>query len=180
MAESAEWNDAISYEEFLKTSRENVELIKARFNDLSINESEQELLTNIQNEIKILVLGTARCNDTAGVLPILARIASMASPKVKLRILDSDKHAEYHQNFRVNGKRKTPVVLFLSPEYEELCRWVERPNAAYQIINEKNNPVLEERRNGLKTLYSDPEIQRQALNELLDLLLRSDYILGRR
>ena len=179
MAENTEWNDAISYEEFLKTTRENVEIIKARFNDVPMNESEQELISSIQNDIKILVLGTARCNDTAGVLPILARIASVASPKVELRILDSDKHAKYHQNFRVNGKLKTPVVLFLSNEYEELCRWVERPNAAYQIINEKSKPNLEERRNGLKALYSDPEIQRQALNEFMDLLLRSDYILGR-
>lgn len=179
MAEDTEWNNAVSYEKFLQNARENVEIIKARFTDLPLNESEQEILTGIQNNIKILILGTDRCNDTAGVLPVIARMVSVASPKVELRILDSDKHAKYHEQFRVNGKRKTPVVLFLSPENEELCRWVERPNAAYQVINEKNNPSLENRRNGLKTVYSDPEIQRQALIEFIDLLLRSDYILGR-
>ena len=179
MAEDTEWNNAISYETFLENARENVEIIKARFNDLLMNEDEQAILTTMQNKIKILVLGTDRCNDTAGVLPVLARMVSLAAPKVELRILDSDKNAKYHQQFRVNGKRKTPVVLFLSSELEELCRWVERPNAAYHFINEKTNPSLDDRRNGLKTIYSDPEIQRQTLSEFMALLLRSDYILGR-
>ncbi len=178
MSEDAQWAEAMSYEEFLDNARENVELMRARFNDLMLNEQEQEMLASIQNPIRILVLGTDRCNDTAGVLPVLARIASLA-PNVELRVLDSDRHARYHERFRVNGKRKTPVVLFLNKDSEELVRWVERPNAAYKIINEKTNPALEDRRAALKRLYSDPEIQRQTFGEFLELLLRADYILGR-
>ncbi|TXT57796.1 MAG: hypothetical protein BAJATHORv1_10503 [Candidatus Thorarchaeota archaeon] len=178
MSEITEYNEAITYEEFLKAARENVEIMKARFNDLMLNEHEQDILRTIQNRINILVIGTDRCNDTAGNLPVLARMASL-SPKVELRILDSDKHARFHQNFRVNGKRKTPVVLFLNEELQELCRWAERPNTVYKLINEKSNPSIEQRKVALKKLYSDPEILRQSLHEFLDLLLRSDYILGR-
>lgn len=178
MSFSAEWDKAISYEDFLKAARENVELMKARFNDLMINEEEAELLRSIQNDIYILVIGTDRCYDTAGNLPVLARMASV-SPRVHLRILDSDANVEFHQLFKVNGKRKTPVVLFLNSSHEELCRWAERPNAAYKLINEKTNPSLEDRRDKLKQLYSDPEILRQSLNEFLTLLLRADFILGR-
>ncbi|MGY5854319.1 MAG: thioredoxin family protein [Candidatus Thorarchaeota archaeon] len=178
MSENTEWDSAITYEEFLTTARENVELIKARFNDILLNEDEQELLNEFQNEMRILVIGTDRCNDTSGALPVLARIVSLA-PKIELRILNSDKNAEYHQKFRVNGKRKTPVVLVLSSEFNELCRWVERSNAAYRIINEKNNLSLEDSQEALKKLYSDPEIQRQTLGEFIDLLLRADFILGR-
>lgn len=177
MSITTEWNTAVSYDEFLKSARENVELMKARFSDLTMNESEEELLSSLQNDIYILVIGTDRCNDTAGNLPILGRMASMA-PKIQLRVLNSDKHAQFHQAYRVNGKRKTPVVLFLSLEFEELCRWVERPNAAYKIVNEKTGS-LEERQKELKKIYSDPEIQRQSLTELLAMLLRADYLLGR-
>ena len=176
MSEITEWNDAIEYDEFLKTARENVELMKARFSDLMLSEHEEDILSGIQNEIKILVIGTDRCNDTAGNLPVLARIASV-SPKVELRILDSDKHARFHQNYRVNGKRKTPVVIFLNAELHELCRWVERPTAVYRLINEKSNS-LEKRKDELRKIYSDPEILRQSLTELMDLLVRSDYMLG--
>jgi hypothetical protein len=144
-----------------------------------LNETEEETLKGIQNEIKILVVGTDRCNDTAGNLPVLARIVSL-TPKVQLRVLDSDGNAQFHQQYKVNGKRKTPVVLFLSSELEELCRWVERSNAAYKIINEKSNPSVEERRAALKKLYSDPEILRQSLGEFVELLMRADLILGRR
>ncbi|MHA1960019.1 MAG: thioredoxin family protein [Candidatus Thorarchaeota archaeon] len=178
MSEIAEWNDAIGYDEFLANARENVELMKARFNDLMLNDGEEELLFSIKNEIKILVIGTDRCIDTAGNLPVLARMVSL-SPKVELRILDSDSNARLHQEFRVNGKRKTPVVLFLSSELKELCRWIERSNAAYKIVNEKDLS-LEDRRTEMKQLYSDPEILRQSLGELLDLLLRADLLLGRR
>ena len=178
MAENAEWESAIEYTKFLKNARENVELMKARYKDLQITEHDLENLRSLQNEIRILLIGNERCNDTAGNLPILAKMSDI-STKLQLRILDSDVNSKYHQQFKVNGKRKTPVVLFLSPEGEELCRWVERSNAAYKVINEATSPSLETRRNELKKLYSDTEIQRQSVNEFMALLLRADYIQGR-
>lgn len=178
MSEITEWNDAVGYDEFLDAARENVELIKARFTDLMLSENEEDILGGIQNEIKILVIGIDRCDDTAGNLPILARMASI-SPKVEVRILDSDKQARFHQNYRVNGKRKTPVVIFLNSELFELCRWVERPTAVYRLINEKSNS-LDDRKTELRKIYSDPEIMRQSLTELMDLLIRADYLLGRK
>jgi len=179
MSENAEWDKAVDFKTFLKSARENVELMKARYNGFQITEDDEELLSTIQNNLRILVIGNDRCDDTAGNLPILAKIAE-CSPKVQLRFLDSQKNAEFHQKFKVNGKRKTPVVLFLSPKFEELCRWVERPNAAYKMINEGTNPSLDGRKTGLKKLYSDPEIQQQSVNEFMDLLLRADFILGRK
>lgn len=179
MADNEEWNKAVKYADFVKNARENIELMKARYNDFQFNESDLETLGSIQNDIKILVIGTERCTDTAGNLPILAKMAD-ASPKIQLRILDSDSNVDFHQQFKVNGKKKTPVVLFLSKDYEELCRWVERSNAAYRIINVGTVEAVEERRAALKKLYSDPEIQRQSLNEFLRLVLRADFILGRK
>lgn len=179
MTENAEWNKAITYTNFVKNARENIELMKARHDGLQLNETDLDTLRSIQNNIKILVIGTERCNDTAGNIPILAKMES-ASTKIQLRILDADTNVEYHQHYKVNGKRKTPVVLFLNKGYEELCRWVERPNAAYKIINEATAHSVEERKAELKKLYSDPEIQRQSLNEFLRLILRADFILGRK
>ncbi|MGY5859595.1 MAG: thioredoxin family protein [Candidatus Thorarchaeota archaeon] len=179
MAENAEWETAIDYKTFLKKAREHVEMMKARYNDLQLNEVDLETLGSIQNDIRILVIGTDRCGDSAGIIPILAKMEASA-PKVELSILDSDANARYHQQFKVNGKRKTPVVLFLSKDLEELCRWVERPNAAYKVINEATDHTFDDPGAALMKLYSDPEIQRQCLNEFTSLLLRSDFILGRK
>jgi hypothetical protein len=178
MAENEEWETAIDYKKFLKGARENIEIMKARYKDLQITEQDLEHLRSLQNELQILVIGNDRCSDTAGNLPILAKMSDISS-KLQLRILDSDTHARYHQQFKVNGKRKTPVVLFLSPENEELCRWVERPNAAYKVINEATDPSVDSRKKQLKKIYSDTEIQRQSVNEFMDLILRADFILGR-
>jgi hypothetical protein len=178
MSEDVEWNTAIEHPKFLKSARENVELMKARYNDLQITEQDLDHLRSLQNDIRILVIGNDRCSDTAGNLPVLAKLTDI-STKLKLRVLNSDAYAKYHEQFKVNGKRKTPVVLFLSPDGKELCRWVERPNAAYKIINEATNPSLEARKAELKKLYSDPEIQRQSVNEFMNLILRADFILGR-
>ena len=179
MSENVEWDKAVDFKKFLNGARENVELMKARYQGFQIIDEDEELLNSIQNNIRILVIGTDRCDDTAGNLPILAKM-SECSPKIELRFLDSQNNAEYHQKFKVNGKRKTPVVLFLSSKLEELCRWVERPNAAYKMINEGTDPSLDGRKKGLKKLYSDPEIQQQSMNEFMDLLFRADFILGRK
>jgi len=178
MTGNAEWKKAIEYNEFLKKARENVELMKARYTDLVMSELDYDTLRSIQNEIRVLVIGNDRCDDTAGNLPILARIADGAN-KIELRILDSEANAQYHQQFKVNGKRKTPVVLLLNSNFDELCRWVERPTAVYKLINEGTNPSLEARKNELKRLYSDSEIQQQSLHEFMRLILRADFILGR-
>ena len=178
MSENAEWENAIEYKKFLKGARENVEIMKARYKDLEITEQDLEYLRSLQNDLRILVIGTDRCSDTAGNMPILAKIADISS-KLQLRILDSDAHTGYHQQFKVNGKRKTPVVLLLSSEHEELCRWVERPNAAYKVMNEATNSSVESRTKELKKLYGDTEIQRQSVNEFMSLILRADFILGR-
>mgnify|MGYP001477489503 CR=1 FL=1 len=178
MTENAEWKKAVEYKEFLANARENVDLIKARYNDLVIGESYEDTIKSIKNNIKILVIGNDRCDDTAGTLPILARIAD-DSNKIELRVLDSDANARYHQEFKVNGKRKTPVILFLNSELEELCRWVERPNAVYKLINEATNPSSEDRKSELKKIYSDSEIQQQTLHEFMRFILRADFILGR-
>ncbi|MFW9767279.1 MAG: thioredoxin family protein [Candidatus Thorarchaeota archaeon] len=179
MSENAEWDNAVDYKKFMKSARENVELMKARYDGFQILDEDEELLNSIQNELRVLVLGNDRCDDTAGNLPILAKMAE-CSPRIELRVLDSQNNAAYHQKFKVNGKTKTPVVLFLSPKLEELCRWVERPNAAYKIINEGTDPTLNGRKSKLKKLYSDPEIQQQSMNEFMDLLFRADFILGRK
>ncbi|MCK5265697.1 MAG: thioredoxin family protein [Candidatus Thorarchaeota archaeon] len=179
MAEDAEWDNSVNYKKFLKSARENVELMKARYDGFQVTENDLDLLRSIQNEIPILVIGTDRCDDTAGNVPILAKIAE-CTPRIELRIIDSDANARYHQQYKVNGKRKTPVVLFLSTEHEELCRWVERPNAAYKVLNEATSPSTDGRHDELMKLYSDPEIQRQCLNEFVSLVLRADFILGRK
>lgn len=178
MSENAEWDNAVDYKKFLKGARENIELMKARYDGFQVVEQDIELLKSIQNDIRILVIGNDRCDDTAGNVPILARLAEL-NPKIELRILDSDSNAQYHQQFKVNGKSKTPVVLFLSTELEELCRWVERPNAAYKVINEGTESSVNGRKTGLKKLYSDPEIQQQSMNEFMELVLRADFVLGR-
>jgi len=178
MSENIEWENAVEYPKFLKSARENVEIMKARYNDLQITEQDLENLRSLKNEIRVLVIGTDRCDDTAGNIPILAKMTDI-STKLKLRILNSDANAKYHQLFKVNGKRKTPVVLFLNPKLEELCRWIERTNAVYKIINETTNPSVESRKKDLHKIYSDPEIQRQSMNEFMRLILRADYILGR-
>ena len=131
MAETTEWESAVEYKKFLSAARENVELMKARYADLMLTDEDEDTLKEIQNEIRVLVLGNDSCDDTAGTLPVLARIAAM-SPKIQLRILDSNKNTQYHQNFKVNGKRKTPVVLFLKTE----------PPGLLPISQTQNNDVI--------------------------------------
>jgi len=123
MAENAEWDTAIAYKNFLKKARENVEMMKARYNDLLLNETDMDTLGSIQNDIRILVIGTDRCSDSAGIIPILGRMEA-AAPKIDLRVLDSDANARYHQQYKVNGKRKhlTDINTDRAIEFLHSCK----------------------------------------------------------
>jgi hypothetical protein len=48
------------------------------------------------------------------------------------------------------------------------------------VVNEATIHSSEDRKKVLLKLYSDPEIQRQCLNDFNSLLFRADFILGRK
>jgi hypothetical protein len=76
--------------------------------------------------LRLLVIAEDWCMDASSTVPALVRLAESA-PRVELRIVLRDQHAELMNRYLTNGSRSIPIVIVLDEEFRELGHWGPRP-----------------------------------------------------
>lgn len=113
---------------------------------LSVLETIQERLSNLENEFILLTLTEGWCGDAAQILPILNKI-SETSDKIDLRLVLRDENEELMNLFLTNGSKSIPKVILIEKSSREVVgSWGPRPEAARKLIadyKEKNGVVDE-------------------------------------
>ena len=94
---------------------------------------QQTLLSGFMREMKVLVLSGVWCGDCSAQGPMLAAIAA-ASPKIDLRWLDRDAHADFAQHLSINAGHRVPTVLFMAEDYEPVSVLGDRTLSRYRSI----------------------------------------------
>lgn len=82
-----------------------------------------------------MVLTEDWCGDSAQLLPIIAKIASL-SDNITLKILYRDENPDIMDQYLTNGKRGVPKLVAFSRAGEELFTWGPRPREAQRIFDE--------------------------------------------
>ncbi|MGE5230121.1 MAG: thioredoxin family protein [Deltaproteobacteria bacterium] len=75
---------------------------------------------------RLLVLAEDWCGDASNTVPVLARLADLASG-LELRILRRDEHPDLMSRYLTNGSRSIPIVIALDRDFRELGHWGPRP-----------------------------------------------------
>ncbi|MBD3723326.1 MAG: thioredoxin family protein [Flavobacteriaceae bacterium] len=113
---------------------------------LSVLETIQERLSNLENEFILLTLTEGWCGDAAQILPILNKI-SETSDKIDLKLVLRDENEELMNLFLTNGSKSIPKVILIEKSSREVVgSWGPRPEAARKLIadyKEKNGVVDE-------------------------------------
>jgi hypothetical protein len=137
-----------------------------------ITDAQRQLLGKFTRETNVLVLAGAWCGDCAGQCPIFERFAE-ASPRIHVRYLDRDDHADVQQELRINGGDRVPVAVFFSEDRFEVARYGERTLARYRQMVEQLTG--ESCATGL-VRSSDP-VQMQVVQDWLNEFERVQWIL---
>jgi thiol-disulfide isomerase/thioredoxin len=108
---------------------------------IRLTQTQQALLGGFVREMHLLCVAGTWCGDCVREGPILQHIAT-ASPKISLRFLDRDSHADLAGQLAINDGLRIPMVLFLSEDGFECARYGERTLATYRkIAAEKLGPA---------------------------------------
>lgn len=124
---SEAWMDGQTYEQFLRTASEYLELWRGNYERAAIPTDLAARMAAVPGNWHLLVLQADWCIDATSPIPVLARLADGA-PNLSLRVLDRDQHLDLMDEHLTGGTaRSIPVVIVLDDELGERAWWGPRP-----------------------------------------------------
>lgn len=143
-----------------------------RYEQLPLDASQMEIVDSFGRELNIISLTGTWCGDCALQGVALQRIAD-ASPRINLRFLLRDPHADLMVRVPINQGYRVPVTFFCAEDFELVSRFGDRSLSRYRSIATKqlgpNCPPLG------APLPDDPV--RTVLQEMLDEVERVQLLL---
>ena len=97
----------------------------------TLTEDERKFFSGISQCKYAMMLAENWCGDVHRNSPLIAR-AVEAMPGCELRVFFRDQNLDLTDCYLNNGYRSIPVVAFFDKDWNEICRWIERPHAATQ------------------------------------------------
>ena len=88
------------------------------YDQVSLNETQQQLLGSFVREVKVLVVSGIWCGDCVRQGPMLQKIAEASNGKVDLRWLDRDEHIDLQEKVKVCAGNRVPVAIFAAEDFE--------------------------------------------------------------
>ena len=98
-----------------------------------LTDDQKALLGTFVRTTNVLVLAGTWCGDCVANCPIFERFTEVA-PKLIVRYLDRDEHADVQKELQINGGNRVPVAVFFSEDGSEVARYGERTLASYRRL----------------------------------------------
>ena len=129
----------ISYEEYLNNAKQEEMIFINEFEERGklINRG-LEKVKNIRNDIRVLVITSTMCKDSATIVPILNRLASL-NDKIKVEFLLKNENEQLLEE--LTEERKVPSIIILDSNGNVIRKFVEFPIGVKNILisNPKEN-----------------------------------------
>jgi hypothetical protein len=124
---SADWEQGVSFKDFLPTAEKNVGLWTSIWDRAQVPEDLLVRAAAVPGSWHLLVLSADWCGDASNTVPMLARFAQ-AAPNLDLRLLDRDTHLDLMNEHLTGGTAQAiPAVILLGPDLAEWAWWGPRP-----------------------------------------------------
>ena len=100
---------------------------------ISLTPVQADVLSQFTRKMPVVCLAGAWCGDCINQCPIFDHFA-LASRMINLRFLDRDALPTIRDALAMNGGHRVPMVVFLSEDWYEVCRYGERTLSAYRRL----------------------------------------------
>jgi hypothetical protein len=135
------FESGLSYEQWKAQMTRNRERHDANEQGLPLSEEDLAPFKNLSKPVNVLMLAEDWCGDVIANTPIVGRIASEVDT-INLKVFLRDQNEDLMNQFLKEGKYKSiPTVVFFDDEFNELGRWVERPESVTRLREEKRQAL---------------------------------------
>lgn len=120
------WDQALTYDEFVKQSTEHCGLWTGVYHLARIPPWALERSCEAGRGLRLLVLAEDWCGDASNTVPYLAKLGAEAHC-LEMRILRRDEHPEVMDRYLTGTARAIPIVIVLDEAGHEIGHWGSRP-----------------------------------------------------
>jgi thiol-disulfide isomerase/thioredoxin len=126
------FSQGLTITEYINGMQENREKLEGNYSNAVLTNSEIERIQNSNVPVNVLVLAEDWCGDVLRYLPMLARMAEVAT-NWKVRIFYRDRNLDLAERWLKNGiHRAIPVIAFFDENWNELGYYQEKPAQVYK------------------------------------------------
>jgi len=120
------WDQALTYDEFVKQSTEHCALWTGVYRLAHIPAWAFERACERGRKFRLLVLAEDWCGDASNTVPYVAKLGAQAHC-LEMRILRRDEHPEVMDRYLTGTARAIPIVIVLDDQWHEVGHWGSRP-----------------------------------------------------
>jgi hypothetical protein len=137
----ARFEQGLTYEQWKAQMTRNRERHDANEQGLQLSEADLAPFKGLSRPVNVLMLAEDWCGDVIANTPIVGRIASEVDT-LNLRVFLRDQNEDLMNQYLKEGKYKSiPTVVFFDDDFNELGRWVERPDSVTKLRAEKQQAL---------------------------------------
>ena len=142
--------ELIDYEEYLNNANdEEIIFINELYDQGQILEEGLRDIINLKNDIKILVITSTKCKDSATIIPFLIKL-SQFNEHIKVNFLLKNDNEELLR--KLSGEMKLPTIMVMDNDNSVIRKFIEFPKGVKEILinspNEKTQEIIDEMRSG--------------------------------
>jgi hypothetical protein len=117
---------------YINGMQENREKLEGNYSNVVLTNAEIERIKNSNIPVNVLVIAEDWCGDVLRYLPMLARMAEIAS-NWNVRIFYRDRNLDLAERWLKDGiHRAIPVIAFFDENWNELGYYQEKPAQVYK------------------------------------------------
>lgn len=134
----------MTYEEFKAQMTRNRERIESVERQVEIDPADLAPFKDLPRPLNVLALAEDWCTDVINNLPVLARLAA-ESGRLNVRIFLRDQNPDIMDQYLKDGRfRSIPVFVFFDDDFNEMGRFIERPDSVTQLYARRRLDIFRE------------------------------------
>ena len=138
------FESGLTYEQWKAQMTRNRERHDANEQGLPLTEADLAPFKSLKRPVNVLMLAEDWCGDVIANTPIVGRIASEVDT-LNLKVFLRDQNEDLMHQYLKDGKYKSiPTVVFFDDDFNELGRWVERPESVTKLREEKRQALYKD------------------------------------
>jgi thiol-disulfide isomerase/thioredoxin len=135
------FEQGLTYDEWKAQMTRNRERHDANEQGLTLSEADLAPFKSLPKKVNVLMLAEDWCGDVIANTPIVGRIAQETGA-LNVRVFLRDQNEDLMDQYLKDGKYKSiPAVVFFDDDFNELGRWIERPESVTKLREEKRQAL---------------------------------------
>ncbi len=126
----------LDYAAYLATDEEKAARWTEFATGVSLTDDQRRLIESFTRDMKVLVVSGIWCGDCVQQGPLLHAIAE-ANPRIDLKWIDRDEHADVAERIMINQGLRVPVAIFMAEDYEPVSIYGDRTLTRYRAMAAK-------------------------------------------